>query len=505
MNRFCKLTVVIAYLLALGFPFGDAARGNGGPFVLKYPNGDPAAKGVLARLDPDLRPAREERLRVVKEDLNVTFGADPFSKSAGEAPPLTSVSAEYTIENPTDEAVTVDFGFPILRGMYISPLAMMPRPDVRVEFDGKGIKSTVISNSAIYGLIRRRARAVIDKAVNADPELSKRVASVQGADRADRVASRDALASYLVDSLNWNHRDAALMVEYASLDFDKIRCHPLDRGMLGWWGSEKELNELPNQNLGLLSAIGEQKATQFFAQLASRFEADVAVTYEGIFAAWGGDVRERSVDLTTGKVRPRELTVGAESLTSPAHFRYTMTDPTIYARVDYLDPRATISEEEKASCRRVLKNLPVVFTFAPMNLLHYQVTFPAGSTKALTVSYSQYAYKDTRSPASYQLAYVVHPASLWDHFGPINLEVAAPEGVHFQASVPCTNDDAQQRKPSRFNTAQTSYSIYRSILHDKTGEIYLAVRAQQWQAFYDRHVSPPTVAQRRAVFTGSGG
>ena len=54
-------------------------------------------------------------------------------------------------------------------------------------------------------------------------------------------------------------------------------------------------------------------------------------------------------------------------------------DPTVYARVDYLDPKAKISEVERASCREVLDHLPVTFTFAPMNLLHYRVTFPARS------------------------------------------------------------------------------------------------------------------------------
>ena len=62
-------------------------------------------------------------------------------------------------------------------------------------------------------------------------------------------------------------------------------------------------------NLGPLAAIGEQKATQLFAQLASRFDKDAGAKYEAIFAAWGGDVRERSIDLATGEIRPREVTL----------------------------------------------------------------------------------------------------------------------------------------------------------------------------------------------------
>ena len=63
--------------LVVAWCAGHWAFGNGGPFVVKYPNGDPAAKGVLARLDPTLKPARETRLRVLKEDLTIRFVPNP--------------------------------------------------------------------------------------------------------------------------------------------------------------------------------------------------------------------------------------------------------------------------------------------------------------------------------------------------------------------------------------------------------------------------------------------
>ncbi len=462
---------------------GRFARANGGPFVLKYPNGDPAAKGVLARLDPGLKPARETRLRVIKEDLKVTFGKDGTSKSNATMPPLVRVLAEYTIENPTGKEVEVDFGFPILRGVYVNPLSMsmMPKPEVQVRLGQKVVKSTIISNSAIYGIIRQRAREVIVRAVAGDAVLKGLVTSVCNTKGEAREAARKAFRSYLIDGMKWNERDAVLMVEYASLDFGKIRVQPLDRGHTGWWVADKELNKLMNENLGPLSAIGEQKATQFFAQLTSRFEPKVAAAYEAIFTSWGGDVRERSVDLKTGKVRPREVTVDPEALNKkPSPFTGAF-DPTIYARVDYLDPRANITESEKASCKAILKNLPVIFTFAPMNILHYHVKFPAESTQTLTVSYSQYAYSDTRSPSSYQLAYVVHPASLWKDFGPINLEVAVPEGVRFCGSVACGNGGVEERAVSRYNSQKGRFDIYRAVLKQKSGELYLAVDAEAWK------------------------
>ena len=483
MCRTKKTGKILLSVLSLCLLVQSLAMANGGPFVLKYPNGDPAAKGVLARLDPDLKPGRETRLRVIKEDLKVTFGGEsPFgwADKSADGPPLAHVSAEYTIENPTNEEIEVDFGFPILRGIYVDPGSMIPRPHVNVRLDNKSVKSTIISNSAIYGIIRQRAREVIEKAIADDVKLKELVDSVRDAKNETMKTGRKALLSHLIDNMNWNHRDAALMVEYASLEFGKIKSHPPDRNHIGWFGIDIQLHQLINENLGPVAAIGEQKATQFFAQLASRFDPEAAAAYEAIFTAWGGDVRERSVDLKTGKVRPREITIEPKAINNALLIRLG-NDPTIYARVDYLDPKANISESEKASCKAILKNLPVVFTFAPMNILHYQVKFPAKSTQTLTVSYDQYAYSDTHSPSSYQLAYVLHPASLWDEFGPINLEVAVPEGIDFRASVPCENGGVKKSGFSPNQPPNSSFNIYKAELEQKTGELYLAVEATGWK------------------------
>ncbi|MHC4499986.1 MAG: hypothetical protein ACYS21_12830 [Planctomycetota bacterium] len=477
MNKMKNNPFVLLGALTLLMLMASLALANGGPFLIKYPNGDPAAKGILARLDPDLKPARETRLRVVKEDLKVMFGKD--GRRNQQSPPLAHVIAEYTVENPTGDQAEIDFGFPILRGVFISPFSMMPSPDVKVTVGKKHIRSTIISNSAIYGIIRRRARDIIEKTVAENQTLASLVASIRGTTGDANHNARQALSVYLVDSLKWTERDVVLMVEYASLDFGQLKAHPWDRDRMAWgFSGDKELNELMNANLGPLAAIGEQKATQFFAQLAGRFDPKAAATYEAIFSAWGGDVRERSVDLKTGTVRPREITVDtAASNESPGH----ISDPTIYARVDYLDPKAKISESEKASCKAILKNLPVIFTYAPMNILHYRVSFPAKSTQTLTVSYGQYAYSDTHAPSSYQLAYVVHPASFWQDFGPINLEVAVPQGVPFRASLPCLNGGVQERQLSRHSREKVPCEIYRAKLKQKTGEIYLAVDAEAWK------------------------
>jgi hypothetical protein len=262
-----------------------------------------------------------------------------------------------------------------------------------------------------------------------------------------------------------------------------------------------DIRALAHFNLGPLSAIGEQKATQFFAQLANGFDPKAGAAYEAIFSAWGGDVKERSVDLKSGKVRPREIDITADDLKKDANVAYRVkeTDPTVYARVDYLDEKAKITDAEKASCRNILKNLPVVFTFAPMNLVHYQPKFPAKSNKVLTVTYKQYAYKDTADPASYQLAYVVHPASFWKDFGPINLAVSVPQGVALTASVDCKKAAAAAPAANVAEPAPGPASgpmdTYCTVLKEKTGEIFLAVDAAGWDKMAATPVAGPTAGK----------
>jgi len=373
----------------------------------------------------------------------------------------------------------------------------MKRTDDGAAGKAQYLRATIISNSAIYGIIRERAREVIEEGIKRDPGLSKLVSQMRASKQGGREASRQALAHYL-RKLNWTGRDAALMVEYASLDFGQVRAWPPDRDR-NWWFRDAEMQKLMNANLGPLGAIGEQKATQFFAQLASRFDKSAAAAYESIFSAWGGDVRERSVDLKTGKLRPREVTVDTKTL-GKGIARLGSIDPTIYARVDYLDPNAKLGEAEKASCQAVLKNLPVVFTFAPMNLLHYTAKFPAKSTHLLTVAYSQYAFSDTRAPSSHQLAYVVHPASLWDDFGPINLEVFVPQGVSFRASVPSTNGGtvAIAPLPGVRTSKQWPFSVHKATLTDKTGELLLAVDAEGWKKFLTSPKAPEAQPAKQA-------
>ena len=272
-----------------------------------------------------------------------------------------------------------------------------------------------------------------------------------------------------------------------------------------------------------MAAIGEQKATQLFAQLASCFEKDAGSTYEAIFTAWGGDVRERSVDLTTGKIRPRELALvpppATKSDKSPppeANDQRLTADPTVYARIDYLDPNAKVTKDEKDSCLAILKNLPVVFAFAPMNLIHYQVEFPAHHTRMVTVSYRQYAYADTRGSGSYQLAYVLHPATLWREFGPIHVTVQVPKGIPCKSSAEIHHTGERRQKAGVASVSGEAYDgddydkafermrdinfdVYQATLVEKDqkrGELFVGMDKVGWDKMFPRKKSEET-SQRK--------
>lgn len=470
------------------------ALANGGPFVVKYPGGDPAAKGVLARLDPGLEPALESRLAVTRENLSIRFEPEQFamaaSKGTVDLTPLVAVTAEYFITNNTPESVEVDFGFPILRGIYISPFSMMPMPDAQVRVDGTNyLRPALISNSAIYGILRRRAAQAIEQALAADARLERLFRSCHAASPESQGSARKALTNHLVEARKWSPGDATLLAEYAALQPARNSGGATPSGSpppgagFFWWDNDTTLMAAKSETAWAVRAIGEQKTTQWLARLAGLFDPESASSYERIFQSWGGDVRERSVDLASGKLRPREITL--EKAAPAPGYRSTLlaqADPTVYARVDYFSDNPAFTEAQKASWNTVLKHLPVVFTFAPMNLLHYRVAFVPGAARTVTVSYRQYACLDTRNPRSYQIAYVIHPASLWNSFGPIHLTVAAPASVTPVASVALHESAeaapaAQQNYPGQ---PRLSYGARVATLNEKTGELFVGIDAGEW-------------------------
>jgi hypothetical protein len=479
-----RACVVAALVLSME----SMALANGGPFLVREPGGDPATKGAPAPILPDLLPGRESRLQVVSEELGFRFTGRP------DLAPV-EVSAQYSIRNPTDEEITLEIGFPIVRGIFrpyyhfggMTGEGVLGAPVVAVWLDKELHPSKLISNSDLLTRIRRHAYDIIDGALAARPGL-KALQDQMKAAAGDNKAADDAQKKLIVALLaqkGWSERDARLLADFARVVWQPPPPPPkskkqeipewLRQKPPGQEGDRHTPEEVPFFEeprtgpeglghfgggprwplyLGPLASLGELKATQLLSHLASRFAPEAGRSYEQIFTAWGGDVRERSVDLGTGAVRPREVS----------------SDEAIYTRVEAFNPHIVVDPEKRAICKEILDNLPVTFTFAPMNLIRTTLTVPKRSTSLLGFTYAQRAFDDTAQPSSYQLAYLVHPASFWQQFGPINVTIEVPKGIPVRASVPTSRTEVR-----------ASYDVHKGVLRQKTGELLVAVPMAAWK------------------------
>jgi hypothetical protein len=472
---------------------------NGGPFLVRAPGGDPATKGAPAPILPDLLPGREARLRVVKEELGFRFTGDPSSAPV-------EVNAQYSIQNPTDDDIRLEIGFPIVRGIFqpyygggMGGGGWLGQPVVGVQRANKPHPFTVITNSDLLTRIRRHAYQIIDGEVALRPGLKTLQDQMKAAagnnQAAEEVQKR--LVVELVKGERWSERDARLLANFArviwqpppppdpsakakSSEEEEIpewmkRKHPEEAG--GRPRRPKAPEEVPffeeahggtigldyfagtgpkwPPYLGPLASLGELKATQLLSHLASCFKPGVGRSYETIFTSWGGDVRERSVDLGTGALRPRENAASGEAL---------------YARVEVFQPQVVVDPEKRNACENIAASLPVTFTFAPMNLIRTEVAFPKRSTTLLGFTYAQRAFDDTAKPSSYQLAYLVHPASFWAEFGPIHVTIEVPKRIPVRASV-----------RTKHAETRAGFDVYRGVLKAKTGELLVAVPKAGWE------------------------
>jgi hypothetical protein len=424
-------------------------HGNGGPIFRPAPNPPAAPKGAMAPVLPGLQPGREARLEVVKEELRMQFTIAELQR------PLVKVSAVYTIKNPTREDIGLDLGFPIL--------GTSAGLSTRVQAGEREVESRLLSTSEIQASLREQARHVIEARLAEDAELRRMVGEARARKGKDPGTSRDPLITYLAEKRDFSQRDATLLWGHALLA-------PASRDPAG--DSHPFDVDLAER------ALGPLKATQYLTLLASRFEPKTDLSYETLYSAWGGDVRERAVDLATGAIRPQRQAPPPEA-------------EDLRTRLDYLDHEG-MSPAELRACEAILQQLPVTFSFAPMTLIRTSLPFPAGTTQTVTFSYDQWAYTDTSDPASFQLGYVVHPASFWDKFGPIHLRVLVPKGVSLRASVP-TRAQAGAGAPAGFVE-------HEGVVEHKTGHLYVAVPAHEWRtaAEWSRFIDRSPRSSRKA-------
>jgi hypothetical protein len=448
---------------------------NGGPFLIRHPTGVTGARGGLAPILADLMPGRETQLEVVKEDLG-------FYLQGEKDKALVDVTARYTIRNPGKDDISLDIGFPVVRGTFLPASdnkgQLYPWPTYEVTLDQTRLSAEIIKDTDILTRIRKHSYAILEHAMGGDGVLRpwRERWLGQGGARADRL-QKEMIEDLIKDS--WYPRDARLLANFFRAIYAESevgapivpaqQARPAAQAQRPATGpGAAKVAEIPfiaevsasvpyRPYLGPLVSVGELKATQLLSHLAGLLAPDDVVSYERIFSAWGGDVREQSVDLGTGALRPRRND-GCPGC-----------DETLYARVDTFDPAVVIDPGKRQACQQIAADLPVTFTYAPMSLIRTRVTIPRASTHVLTFRYKHVPYRDTATPESYQLAYVVHPATFWSKFGPINVEARVPEGVAFRASTGL----------KRLAT-NGGFDVYRGVLESKTGELLIAAAKAGW-------------------------
>jgi hypothetical protein len=453
----------IAALVVVGME--SVAMANGGPFLVRSATGDPAAKGAPAPILPDLLPGRESRLVVEREDLS--FGFAPKGTN------VVDVIARYTIANPGKDDITLDIGFPILRGIYqpyygggMGSPGYPGDPVVAVKLGQEGQRFDILSNTHILARIREHAFGIVEAGIArlGIKDLYERMKSLTDKQADELQAALQAK----VRKAGWSERDARLLANFVRAVAYVLPPPPAGGRNWGRWEEQPRADEIPfakgtgsiwggghPKYLGTLAALGELKATQLLSHLASLFEPAAGRSYENIFAAWGGDVRERAVDMRSGAARPRQVAA----------------PDTLYARMDYFDERRVKDSGRRAACKQILADLPVTFTFAPMSLIRTRVSFPGHAKRVLEFTYQQHPYEDSGPPASFQMAYVVHPASFWSEFGPIHVTVEVPKGVPFRASAPLRKSKGKKAE---------DFDRYEGELATKTGELFLGVDMNEW-------------------------
>ena len=98
----------------------------------------------------------------------------------------------------------------------------------------------------------------------------------------------------------------------------------------------------------------------------------------------------------------------------------------------------------------------------------------------------------------YQLAYVIHPASLWESFGPIRVTVQVPRAVRVRASATMQKSDAPPLAVSTEDS--TAYQSYEATLvqkREKTGELFVAVDKADWDRAARSHTQQTAAANRQ--------
>lgn len=467
------------------------ALANGGPFFERHVDGSNAVSASMAGFE-HMIPGLQDRIACLGEDLTITIENElklgRAAEAARKAPrptgntldsnpidykqryalipeklPRITVEAKYTLVNTSDRPVNMRFGFPVIYS---------PHGYAKVLVDGTKTKSHHLSLDDILLHIRSAAAEGIAEILTADKELSAAVATISEIEShydgrkpdkgAMNLGERTRAAKALTDVLKKRQltdSQVALVSEFFILPPSPKPERP----------NIDALDEYPRYiathrffpERGVLERIGVLKATQLYTEVLKALAPAQHIDYEQFFRAWGGQEKRVSLDLETGEIRERVL--------SPIRFTDGgMMGPIpldIYAREEYLDSR-NLPKDLKKHLMTVLRNLPVTFAFAPVNMTVYDVAFAPGQKRMVAVEVSQLPSIDGREPVTAQFEYIMKTARYFEEFDHINLEVRAPSGTALAISPAC----AEVRQKSR-----DGRDVYRARITDYSKNLYIAI------------------------------
>jgi hypothetical protein len=452
---------VFLVLGLLNVAIGTAAAN---PVVLApSPPDDPAALGVLTPARAQILPGHEARLRVREEHLSITFGDEVHRpEEYATQPPMVLVTASYSIENPTDADIRAVFGYPILRDIH--KYAYVLSRDTGARLDGERVDGYGVDAEEICSLLCRSLRRSIEEAIDADPELRALVDSVPAPSAHTWPGAARALATHLGRRRGWTEEEALWLVAYSSLGLEALDVPLPDERVSGPVSmTYPELLHRRFVRLGALARLDERVACQFLERVAALLDAGATTGYADVVRAWGGTDKELAVDLATGALRPRVAPVRPASDSGPEAPHWL--EPVILAK--------------PGSVFEALPEPP-----PPMVLVLYEVEFPARNTREFRVTDKQFAFMDGAGTGSNQTAFVIHTAARWDDFGPISVEVLAPEGCSFRASFPCEATGAREVAAS--DGVRFPATVYEGNVQEKNGQILVAVGEPSWRGFAQR-------------------
>lgn len=375
---------------------------------------------------------------VDREHLTFDFSqADYYYEHRNVMSPVGKVTAEYQMTNPGDDPITVQMAFP-----FVSTLYGLSAADITVSADGAAVPyETYIDANDINTSGDSGEDFVYDYGTIGDISNQERT-----------------LPGFDLDSKARLYRFAASSKEKPYLDFQVSFDVNQEQAFL--IGKDFDGSSSYAEGRGTLSARIREKTEPEILVLGKELEYTYEVlTDEGEKA----DESLYQLEIIQDSVDPKEYLL--------AVLRGKIGEDTAAVISDTQLFNLFLHEIWQDGQRNGFSTL--YEGFSPFRedrifTLVYQVEFPAGSTKAVSVGYLTEGTMDRRETASpkYSYTYLLSPAENWADFGSLNVEIITPEKAPYviESSLPFTRG-GENRYSAKFDglpDSELTFTLYKN-------------------------------------------